>query len=215
MVSKLKADNYEYIVGSQPIGNKLFREFCIAYKKHYCHYNDFLDDVENYETELEENRVVEAQKILTKYLSKPQDLPHIIKDTSDISFANGKTDDADKTVISEDSNKEITKDSSVTSLDSPTPAITTSSKFIHILPEEVTEKAKRDINSKSRELFSECQDEVKKFLSEAPFKEFRMSMYFHRYLQWKYLEGQQVTYKTFRMYRVLGKSNEFSISIGF
>lgn len=26
-----------------------------------------------------------------------------------------------------------------------------------------------------------------------------------RYLQWKWLEAQQVTYKTFRMYRVLGK----------
>lgn len=26
-----------------------------------------------------------------------------------------------------------------------------------------------------------------------------------RYLQWKWLEGQQITYKTFRMYRVLGK----------
>jgi G protein-coupled receptor kinase len=32
-----------------------------------------------------------------------------------------------------------------------------------------------------------------------------MSMYFHRYLQWKYLERQPVTYKTFRMYRVLGE----------
>ena len=30
-------------------------------------------------------------------------------------------------------------------------------------------------------------------------------MYFHRYLQWKWLERQPVTYKTFRMYRVLGK----------
>lgn len=26
-----------------------------------------------------------------------------------------------------------------------------------------------------------------------------------RYLQWKWLEAQPVTYKTFRMYRVLGK----------
>ncbi|KAL1492087.1 hypothetical protein ABEB36_012581 [Hypothenemus hampei] len=30
-------------------------------------------------------------------------------------------------------------------------------------------------------------------------------MYFHRYLQWKWLESQPVTHKTFRMYRVLGK----------
>ena len=34
---------------------------------------------------------------------------------------------------------------------------------------------------------------------------FFRSMYFHRYLQWKWLERQPVTYKTFRMYRVLGK----------
>jgi len=30
-------------------------------------------------------------------------------------------------------------------------------------------------------------------------------MYFHRYLQWKYLEKLPVTSKAFRMYRVLGK----------
>ena len=52
-----------------------------------------------------------------------------------------------------------------------------------------------------------CVKQVKNFLSGDPFKEFRMSMYFHRYLQWKYLERQPVTYKTFRMYRVLGKDD--------
>ena len=71
LVTSLRADNYDYIVGDQPIGNKLFRQFCQSNKKHYTHFNDFLDDVENYETELEENRNVEAQKIFTKYLSKP------------------------------------------------------------------------------------------------------------------------------------------------
>ncbi len=30
-------------------------------------------------------------------------------------------------------------------------------------------------------------------------------LYFRRYLQWKALERERVTYKTFRMYRVLGK----------
>jgi len=69
----------------------------------------------------------------------------------------------------------------------------------------MVESLKDNINSKSRELFNQCQAEVKNFLSEHPFKEFRMSMYFHRYLQWKNLERQPVTYKTFRMYRVLGK----------
>ncbi|KAH8018947.1 hypothetical protein HPB51_014013 [Rhipicephalus microplus] len=46
---------------------------------------------------------------------------------------------------------------------------------------------------------------VKEFLMGGPFKEFEGSMYFDRYLQWKWLESQPVTAKTFRMYRVLGK----------
>lgn len=71
LVSSLKADNYDYIVGEQPIGNKLFRQFCQSNRKHYTHFNDFLDDVDNYETVLEENRTHEAQKIFTEYLSKP------------------------------------------------------------------------------------------------------------------------------------------------
>ena len=47
--------------------------------------------------------------------------------------------------------------------------------------------------------------EVKDYLSDEPFDEFKKSMYFHRYLQWKWLERLAVTSKTFRMYRVLGK----------
>ena len=82
-----------------------------------------------------------------------------------------------------------------------------SNKYISILPEDMINRVRDSINSKSRELFSECQEEVKKFLSEEPYTEFRRSMYFHRYLQWKYLESQPVTYKTFRMYRVLGEKN--------
>lgn len=34
LVSSLRADNYDYIVGEQPIGNKLFRQFCQSNKKH-------------------------------------------------------------------------------------------------------------------------------------------------------------------------------------
>ena len=49
------------------------------------------------------------------------------------------------------------------------------------------------------------EPQVKQYLSRDPFEEFRKSKYFHRYLQWKRLERAQVTYKTFRMYRVLGK----------
>ena len=72
LISVLKADNYQYIVEEQPIGKELFRQFCVAFRKNYTFYLDFLVDVDNYETELEEQRVGEAQKIFSKYLNKPQ-----------------------------------------------------------------------------------------------------------------------------------------------
>jgi G protein-coupled receptor kinase len=56
-----------------------------------------------------------------------------------------------------------------------------------------------------KDLFAPCVQAVKACLAGEPFREFVSSMYFHRYLQWKWLESQPVTYKTFRMYRVLGK----------
>lgn len=205
----LKSDDYDYIVDQQPIGSALFRQFCIASKKPYHHYNDFLDDIENYETELEENRVAEAQKIYIKYLSKPLDLPVCHKDPSDISLVNGKTDCGDpKTDLYQDSEterKSVSDDTVVLDNDICETTSYPNSKYIAILPDEVVEMVKENINSKSRELFNQCQANVKNFLSEHPFKEFRMSMYFHRYLQWKNLERTPVTYKTFRMYRVLGK----------
>ena len=39
-----------------------------------------------------------------------------------------------------------------------------------------------------KEVFSDCVKTLKNFLSNEPYKEFENSMYFHRYLQWKWLE---------------------------
>uniref|UniRef100_A0A8C6VHG7 G protein-coupled receptor kinase n=1 Tax=Naja naja TaxID=35670 RepID=A0A8C6VHG7_NAJNA len=43
------------------------------------------------------------------------------------------------------------------------------------------------------------------YLGGAPFTNYQDSMYFDRFLQWKYLERQSVTKDTFRQYRILGK----------
>ncbi|KAK4821373.1 hypothetical protein QYF61_018911 [Mycteria americana] len=51
----------------------------------------------------------------------------------------------------------------------------------------------------------ECVRSVLDHLSGEPFQEFLNSMYFDRFLQWKWLERQPVTKNTFRQYRVLGK----------
>ncbi|XP_050304755.1 G protein-coupled receptor kinase 2 [Anthonomus grandis grandis] len=60
-------------------------------------------------------------------------------------------------------------------------------------------------NGRNMDLFYRFVQSVRSYLSGEPFVEFTKSMYFHRYLQWKWLESQPVTHKTFRMYRVLGK----------
>ncbi|XP_055004311.1 G protein-coupled receptor kinase 6 [Boleophthalmus pectinirostris] len=57
----------------------------------------------------------------------------------------------------------------------------------------------------SKELFKDCTKLIHDFLSMAPFADYLDSMFFNRFLQWKWLERQPVTKNTFRQYRVLGK----------
>ena len=47
--------------------------------------------------------------------------------------------------------------------------------------------------------------ETRHYLSSAAFSKFIKTPYFHRYLQWKWLERRPVDKHVFRMYRVLGK----------
>ena len=97
-----KGDNgYNFIVDQQPLGAKLFKQFCLSHKKgnfslfiylndsivaikcfarihalvsisfllhvsEYYHYNDFLDAVEAYELDLEDNRLKAASDIVKK-----------------------------------------------------------------------------------------------------------------------------------------------------
>uniref|UniRef100_A0A8C2BN90 G protein-coupled receptor kinase n=1 Tax=Cyprinus carpio TaxID=7962 RepID=A0A8C2BN90_CYPCA len=64
--------------------------------------------------------------------------------------------------------------------------------------------------SPCKELFQECIPSlffriVREYLSGEPFSAYQETMYFSRFLQWKWLERQPVTKNTFRHYRVLGK----------
>uniref|UniRef100_A0A670Z6D7 G protein-coupled receptor kinase n=1 Tax=Pseudonaja textilis TaxID=8673 RepID=A0A670Z6D7_PSETE len=70
------------------------------------------------------------------------------------------------------------------------------------LVQQIKEKLE---NSPCKELFSPCVKSVHEYLSGEPFQEYSDSMYFDRFLQWKWLERQPVTKNTFRQYRVLGK----------
>ncbi|GIY30457.1 g protein-coupled receptor kinase 2 [Caerostris darwini] len=141
---------YSYVVEQQPIGHQLFRQFCET-KPDYSKCVNFLDIVDVYEVQLDEDRADVAQEVFTKFLSKE------------------------------------------------------SSEFVDVVNEDLIERCCSNLHTASRDLFTECGRSVKDFLSREPFKEFEESMFFHRYLQWKWLESQPVTAKTFRMYRVLGK----------
>ncbi len=161
--------DYAYIVDQQPLGARLFRQFCVKHKKEYYHYNEFLDAVDAYELEVEDSRVKSAQGIVSRYLTRPATSDSGV-DTCEESQGDAQND-----------------------------------KFIDALSEETIAECIASVDSAARDLFSACAAQVKQYLSKEPFEEFRQSMYFHRYLQWKKLERTAVTYKTFRMYRVLGK----------
>lgn len=159
----LPGKTYDYIVDQQPLGQRLFRQFCLNHKQEYYHYNEFLDAVEAYELEWEDTRPKTAANIVKKHLTRP--------DTSDSGVDTGEDVD----------------------------------KFIDRLEDATIHRVLETVDSGQRDLFGQCVAEVKAYLSKEPFDEFLNSMYFHRYLQWKWLERQAITYKTFRMYRVLGK----------
>ncbi|XP_026272375.1 G protein-coupled receptor kinase 5 isoform X2 [Frankliniella occidentalis] len=142
---------YGYVVDQQPIGRFLFREFCERLHPEYHTYNIFLDAIEQYEVESDENRSDLAQTLYKRYLQRD------------------------------------------------------ASEAVDVLNAEVVERCKERLSPANKDVFDECSSAVKAFLEGEPFHQFQESMYFHRYLQWKWLESQPVTHKTFRMYRVLGK----------
>ncbi|KAI2801935.1 G protein-coupled receptor kinase 6, partial [Blomia tropicalis] len=77
--------------------------------------------------------------------------------------------------------------------------------FVDVLSDDIIERCIGNSANVTKDLFHECSQCVKKFLSDEPFKQFENSKYFLRYCQFKTLEMRPVTAKTFRMYRVLGK----------
>uniref|UniRef100_A0A8D2LJF7 G protein-coupled receptor kinase n=1 Tax=Varanus komodoensis TaxID=61221 RepID=A0A8D2LJF7_VARKO len=72
-------------------------------------------------------------------------------------------------------------------------------------PELVNLCSERLEQEPSKELFKESTKLIHDYLSMAPFADYLDSIFFNRFLQWKYLERQHVTKNTFRQYRVLGK----------
>ncbi|XP_003461923.3 G protein-coupled receptor kinase 4 isoform X1 [Cavia porcellus] len=78
--------------------------------------------------------------------------------------------------------------------------------FLPEIPTDAVRECRWDVNQNfCKNIFEGCMSIVHKYLSKKPFEEYQESPYFSRFLQWKWLERQPVTRKTFRHYRVLGK----------
>lgn len=64
---------------------------------------------------------------------------------------------------------------------------------VEIVNDDIVEQCKERLTDGAKDLFAACTAVVRGYLAGEPFKEFENSMYFLRYLQWKWLE-RYVTY---------------------
>ncbi|KAL2094709.1 hypothetical protein ACEWY4_009428 [Coilia grayii] len=82
----------------------------------------------------------------------------------------------------------------------------TSEDHVPEVVEELVQKCAEGLEQEAcKELFKESTKLIHDYLSVAPFADYLDSMFFNRFLQWKWLERQPITKNTFRQYRVLGK----------
>ncbi|PAV58819.1 hypothetical protein WR25_08827 [Diploscapter pachys] len=95
--------------------------------------------------------------------------------------------------------------------DTPSSSQNSDTQWCSFLPDEVISRAHAAAEgashdeTPSNDIFAEVSKLVREFLAGDPFKQFTESVYFYRYLQWKWLEKRPVDKHTFRLYRVLGK----------
>uniref|UniRef100_A0AAV2J7V4 G protein-coupled receptor kinase n=1 Tax=Knipowitschia caucasica TaxID=637954 RepID=A0AAV2J7V4_KNICA len=80
-----------------------------------------------------------------------------------------------------------------------------SKSFCSFLEEKAVTRVKEDHKNVHGDLFKESQQQLLKHLEKSALAGFKNSMYFLRYVQFKWLEGQPVNEEWFMDFRVLGK----------
>ncbi|KAG5843250.1 hypothetical protein ANANG_G00148770 [Anguilla anguilla] len=152
--------DYHSLCEKQPIGRKLFRQFCDT-RAELRRCIKFMDAVAEYEVTPDEKRRECGQDVINTYFNPKGVAPN-------------------SPPRSEDHVPEVTED----------------------MANECTQRLEEEA---CKELFKECTKLIHDYLSVAPFADYLDSMFFNRFLQWKWMERQPVTKNTFRQYRVLGK----------
>ncbi|GCC36534.1 rhodopsin kinase GRK1 [Chiloscyllium punctatum] len=85
--------------------------------------------------------------------------------------------------------------------------------FCTYLEEKSILRVKEDCENVREDLFRECKEATMKFLrDDSPFELYKESMYFMRFLQWKWLEAQPIGEDWFLEFRVLGKGGFGEVS---
>ncbi|KAK6487126.1 rhodopsin kinase GRK1-like [Huso huso] len=77
--------------------------------------------------------------------------------------------------------------------------------FFSQLDEKIVSQVKEAHQTAKDDLFVETLESTMAFLKDAPFTNFKETMYFNRFLQWKWLEAQPIGEDWFLDFRVLGK----------
>ena len=80
-----------------------------------------------------------------------------------------------------------------------------SKNFCSFLEEKAIIRVKEDLKNERGDLFKESEKHLLQHLQKEPISDFKKSMYFLRFVQFKWLEGQPVDEEWFRDFRVLGK----------
>ncbi|XP_073096416.1 G protein-coupled receptor kinase 5 isoform X3 [Manis javanica] len=182
--------DYCSLCDKQPIGRMLFRQFCETKPGLEC-YIQFLDSVAEYEVTPDEKLGEKGKEIMTKYLTPKPDFFAASPDILEADVPAGAPH-------SRPERAHLDPFSFLVTFQSPV--------FIAQVGRDLASQTEEKLLQKPcKELFSACVRSVHDYLRGEPFHEYLDSMYFDRFLQWKWLERQPVTKNTFRQYRVLGK----------
>ncbi|KAF7639612.1 G protein-coupled receptor kinase [Meloidogyne graminicola] len=188
--------SYSFIVEKQPIGRLLFKKFCEQQKQ-----NDlaicwrFLEKVEEYETS---DNDPEQRRRLAEAMNRLFD-EHYPQENNKNNLENNIINNQ----INGDGQSSLSPNTSP-SFNANQQNKLLNDKFIQKCVRISTDAA----NSTGQPLttiYAGLAKEVRHSLAGEPFKQFMETMYFHRYLQWKWLERKPVDKHTFRLYRILGK----------
>ena len=107
----------------------------------------------------------------------------------------------DKFMVGSSRNNEVDSDVNVWSEDGycDTNALTKGTLNEILKPSTICE-LHQQLVSKNQNLFKKVVTEIHEFLKTDPFRQFQQSMYYHRYLQWVWLERRPVNENNFFCY---------------